>query len=104
MSQQPAPQGDWPAQAADTIERLVGQVRQITTQPLIKVARVAVFGLLLAILGITALVLLSVVLVRVLTYLPGGVWVAYLITGVLFLGAGVYFMVKRHGDPDALDA
>jgi hypothetical protein len=104
MSQQPAPQGDWAAQAAATIERVVGQVRATTTQPVIKIARVVVFGILAAVLVTAALVILSIAVFRVLTYLPGGVWVAYLISGLVFVLAGVLCMVKRHSGPDALDA
>ena len=46
---------DWPAQAADTIVRVVGQVRDRTTGPAITAARAVVFGLLAAILGTVAL-------------------------------------------------
>ena len=52
-------------------------VRSNTADRLVSVARLVVFGLLAAILGTVALVLLAVALVRVLhSYLPGGVWVA----------------------------
>jgi hypothetical protein len=97
MSQQvPAPQGDWASQVADTIERVVGLVRDRTTQPVITITRAVVFGLLAAILGVTILVLVSILMIRVLSYLPGGVWVAYLITGVIFLAVGIIAMVLRH--------
>src|SRR5262245_50176736 len=97
MSQQvPAPQGDWASQVADSIERVVGLVRDRTTQPVVTVTRAIVFGLLAAILGVTIITLLSILMIRVLNYLPGGVWVAYLISGLIFLGIGIAAMVLRH--------
>src|SRR3954469_7025783 len=88
----PPPEGDWASQVADTIERVVGQVRERTTRPLVTATRAIVFGLLAAIIGIASLVLVAITLVRVLTYLPGGVWVAHLITGLVFLIAGIILM------------
>ena len=87
-------QPDWAQQTTDTIERVVGSVRDKTTGPLIKVARVVVFGTLAAIVGVAALVLLAIVLVRVLNLLPGDVWVAHLITGAVFSLAGLFLWRK----------
>ena len=86
---------DWAQQTTDTIERVVGTVRAKTAGPLIKVARVVVYGALAAIVGIAAIVLLAIVAVRVLDLLPGGVWVAHLITGSLFSLAGLLSWRKR---------
>jgi hypothetical protein len=44
---------EWPAQAADTIVRVVGSVRDKTTGPAVTAARGAVYGLLAAILATT---------------------------------------------------
>ena len=86
---------DWAAQITDTIERVVGQVRDRTTTPLITVARALVYGALAAIAGVAALVLVAIIVVRVLDLLPGEVWVAHLITGALFTLAGLLFWSKR---------
>jgi len=80
---------DWATQTTDTIERIVGQVRDKTSGPLLRVVRAVVFGTLAAILGVAALVLIAIVVVRVLDLLPGGVWVAHLITGALFTVTGL---------------
>jgi hypothetical protein len=98
----PPPSGDWAAQVADRIVDLVGQVRDRTTQPVVTATRGIVFGLLALVLGLAAVVLIAITLVRVLTYLPGGVWVAHLITGSLFLIVGIVAMVKRHPPTDAV--
>lgn len=87
---------DWPAQTADTIERVVGSIRSKTTEPIERVARVLVYGLLAAILGVAALVLLTVGVVRFVdAYLPGEVWSAHLLVGVLFTLAGLFLWSKR---------
>jgi hypothetical protein len=81
---------DWAVQTADTIERLVDTVRSNTADRLVSVARLVVFGLLAAILGTVALILVAVALVRVLhSYLPGGVWVAHLVLGGFFTLVGL---------------
>lgn len=92
----PAAEGDWPAQAAEALERLVNTVKNKTTKPALTVARFLVYGTLAGILGIAALVLLSAGLVRLLdVYLPGNVWKAHLITGGLFTLAGFGLWTKR---------
>jgi hypothetical protein len=91
----PNPGADWPAQAADTIVRVVGQVRNKTTGPAVTVARGVVYGVLASIIGVALLVLLAVCLVRVIdVYLPESVtsddntWLAHAIVGAAFTGAG----------------
>jgi drug/metabolite transporter (DMT)-like permease len=84
------PSDDWAVQTADSIERLVDSVRSNTSDRLVSVARLVVFGLLAAILGTIALVLSAVFVVRVMdSYIPGGVWVVYLVLGGLFTLAGL---------------
>ncbi|MBV9953593.1 MAG: hypothetical protein JO291_16685 [Acidimicrobiia bacterium] len=106
-----APRDDWPAQAADTIVRVVGQVRDKTTGPAITASRAIVFGLLAAILGTVLLVAVSMVLLRVtvigvhelldVTNLerPGReVWIAYFVDAALFalIGAVLWRRASRN--------
>jgi hypothetical protein len=94
---------DWPAQAADTIVRVVGQVRDKTTGPAITATRAVVYGTLAAILGTTALVIVTILLVRLTIVLvnnllgafdldePGrAVWIAEILIGAAFTGAGLW--------------
>jgi hypothetical protein len=97
---------DWPAQAADTIERVVQNVRDKTTGPAINAARWFVAGLFLLIAGTTALILLIIMLVRLLNlYLPDSVfgedhmWAAYGILGLVFSAVGLVLLHKRHPAP-----
>lgn len=87
---------DWPTQAADTIERVVGTIREKTTEPVERVVRVVVYGILAAILGVAALLLAIAALVRVLdVVLPGEVWSAHLLLGAIFTIAGLVLWSKR---------
>ena len=91
-----ATSGDWAAQTADTIERVVGSVRGKTSEPIERIARVVVYGVVAAFLGIAALVLLAIVIVRALDVaIPGEVWPAHLITGGIFTLAGALLWRKR---------
>jgi hypothetical protein len=104
----PAPaQSDWPAQAADTIERVVGQVRDKTTGPAITAARWAVYGTFSLLVGAAVAVLLAVSAVRLLdVYLPDSVfgeqhtWVAHAVTGSLFAIIGMVLWGQRSKKPD----
>jgi hypothetical protein len=88
--------GDWAAQTADTIERVVGSVRGKTADPVEKIARVVVYGLVAGILGMAALVLVAVLLVRVIdVYIPGEVWPAHVIVGGIFTLVGLLLWRKR---------
>jgi hypothetical protein len=107
-----AARDDWPAQAADTIVRVVGQVRDRTTGPAITAARAVVFGLLAAVLGTVALVVFSVVLHRgIVTGVdalldlgdldrPGRAnWIGHLVLGLLFVLAGLMAWKKGTARP-----
>jgi hypothetical protein len=99
----PAPStSDWPAQATDTIVNLVDQVRAKTTGPAITVARGLVFGIIVGVLGLVAAVLLLIFAVRLTTEVldliwdGAGVWLTYLLYGVLFTVIGAVIFGKRH--------
>jgi hypothetical protein len=99
--------GDWPAQAADTIVRVVGQVRDATTGKVETAARGIVYGLLAGILGGVIAVLFAIAAVRLLdAYLPTSVfgeshtWAAHLVVGILFTGVGMLLYKRRHPKPD----
>jgi hypothetical protein len=91
----PGTGGDWAAQTADTIERVVGGVRGKTSEPLERVARIVVYGLVAAIVGVAALVLVLIAFVRLLAIIPGELWIAYLATGGIFTVIGLLFWRKR---------
>src|SRR4051812_49107438 len=87
---------DWAIQAADTVERVVGSIADKTAGPLTTVSRAVVFGLLVAFLGVSALVLFIVGAIRALdAYLPKGVWLAYTVLGGIFTLVGLFVWTRR---------
>ncbi len=97
----PGDDSDWTVQAADTVERVVGAVRDKTSVPLTTVARAIVYGLVAAVMGVAALTLVAIGLVRAVNaYVPGEVWAAHLIVGGIFSLAGVFLLRKANaGEP-----
>jgi hypothetical protein len=93
---------DWPTQAADAIERVVGSVRDKTTGPALTVAKAIVYGTFAGLVGVAALVLFVIAAVRLLdSYLPDAVfgeshtWAAHLILGLLFVVVGGVLWLRR---------
>jgi hypothetical protein len=94
---EPAPSADWADQAADTVVKVVDAVREKTTGPVLTAARAIVYGLIGFFAALVALILLVIALVRVLdVYLPGEVWSAYLLLGLLFSGGGLLVWRRRY--------
>ena len=90
---------DWPTQATDAIVKVVGTAHDKITGPIQTVARILVYGLLAAILGVTAFVLLVILALRLVNnYLPGSVfgddhmWAAHLLVGIFFTSAGLVLL------------
>ncbi len=103
MAGNPLTDPSWPTELADTVERVVGQVRERATKPAVHVTRGIVFGLLAGILGLVALALLLIGATRALQVLlslalPRGraVYLSYLIVGGILCLAGALFLRKRH--------
>lgn len=112
MAQVPARTGappaepDWTVTAADTVERVVGSIRDRTTVPLTTVARGIVYGQIAAVMGLAALILVSIVLVRLGANYFGGlvdhdhhypgraVWFTEGILGLLFVLSGWWLFRK----------
>lgn len=97
-----SPSDDWPAQMAETIERVVGTVRDKTTGPALTVARGVVYGTFGTVVVLAVLVLLVIAAVRVVdSYLPDSVfgethtWAAHLLLGLVFTIAGLVLWARR---------
>ena len=98
---------DWPAQATDTIVKVVGTARDKVTGPVTTAARAIVYGLFAGILGTIAVVLLSILIVRLANnYLPDSVfgeehvWAAHLLLGLVFSGFALVLWAKRKPQTD----
>ncbi len=96
---------DWAGETADKLEALVTKIRSQTTDRLVSIARLLVFGLLAGIMGIMALVLVIAASVRALDRLiPQEVWLTYLILGAIFTGAGLFLWSKKDRKPSKAEA
>jgi ABC-type multidrug transport system permease subunit len=95
------PGNDWTADVAGRIESLVGTVRDKTTVPATTAARVAVYGMVLGVLGAAIGILFVIMLVRILdVYLPfhpigRRVWVVDAGASAIFLGVGAFLWRRR---------
>jgi hypothetical protein len=95
--------GDWAAQYADTVERMVGTVRENTTTRAITAARGVVYGLFAAIVGFALMILLIIFAGRFLNvfvfrdFLFGEdhMWVVYLFVGLVCVFFGALLWARR---------
>ena len=88
---------DWAGQAADAVVSVVDAVRDKTTGPVLTAARAIVYGLIGVFAALVAFILLTIALVRFTNvYLPGDVWAAYLLIGVVFIVGGLFVWRKRN--------
>ena len=87
---------DWTTDAVDTIEKVVGAVRERTVVPARKLSRSVVFGALAGFCLLPVGVLLVIGLFRVIVIaVQGEVWGAWLILGGIFVAAGIVLWAKR---------
>ena len=103
MASNPLNDPEWATRAVDFIDRIVGSIRKYTTQPLIRVARGIVFGLLAGFGIAVALVLVLIGLSRGLQSALDAVfehevsvWVSYFILSAIFLVIGIVLMRRRY--------
>jgi hypothetical protein len=103
MPGNPLTDENWAPDLADQITDLIGNVRDKTTNNAIKAARGLVFGLLMAMLGVVALVLLLIgvtrglqALIDLLTTWSRAVYLSYLLLGGILTLGGLFLMGKRH--------
>lgn len=89
---------DWPAETAETIVKVVDDIRAKTTGNVQKLVKFVVYGLLALFLGLLLLLLLLVGFFRFVdAYLPpsDSSWSAWLLLGVLFTALGSFLWFKR---------
>lgn len=101
--------GDWPAQAADAVVRIVDDVKTKTTDNVILVVRAIVYGLVILVLGLAVIVMVSVALLRLTdAYLPIGdgvgsaTWAAHGLLGSLMSILGLGAWMSRTGSTKPL--
>jgi hypothetical protein len=107
MAVNPLTDPNWAPELADTVERLVGTVRDRATKPVVRAARAVVFGLLAAMLGVVAITLLLIAATRAVQSLLDlgldwsvAVYLSYFIVGGILCLVGLLLLARRP-PPDA---
>ena len=95
---------DWPAQAADTVVRVVDQVKAKSTDNVVLLVRAIVYGLVILVLGVAIIAMTTIALLRVTdAYLPIGdgvgsaTWAAHGLLGLLLSILGFGAWISRTG-------
>jgi len=87
---------DWHVLATEKVVSTVDTVRVKTSGPAIKISRLVVYGIMAAFIGLMALIMLLIGIVRLLdNVLPKDVWLVYLILCAVFMIAGAFLWSKR---------
>ncbi len=91
-----APQTDWADQVTDLIVDTVDKVRDRTTGPILEVSKGIVHGVVALLILTPILVLFFAGAIRLLNWaIPGDVWIAYAILGVLLVLLGTFLWSRR---------
>jgi hypothetical protein len=87
---------DWAKEAADRIESVVVGIRSKTADPLDRIVRIVVYGIVAVVLAGVAVVLLVAAIVRAVDIaIPGEVWLAHAVIGGIFAVAGLFLWARR---------
>ncbi len=87
--------------ALDTVDSVVATVNDKAIRPAIVAARGVVFGVIIAVIGITTLVLFCVGFIRVTTIAGHRIWASYIVLGLIFSIIGAVLYARRGIPPDA---
>jgi hypothetical protein len=110
MAGNPLTNPNWAPELADTVVRLVGQVRDKATNKVVVVVRAVVFGTLMLVSAFAAIVLAVIVGTKLLQRIlniggaldhDSSVWVSYLVVGGILMAAGLFCMRMRESRDDA---
>ncbi len=107
MAGNPLTDPAWASDLADTVERVVGTVRERATTPVVHIARGVVYGLMASFLAITAITLLIIGSTRALQLLldlfvstAQAVYLSYFIVGGILCLAG-WLVLRMRETTDA---
>jgi hypothetical protein len=95
---------NWAPELADTVERMVGGVRDKATLKAVTVVRAIVFGILVSVAAIVGLVLVVILATKLLQRViniddfieeDSAVGISYLVMGAILVLAGFFCMSRR---------
>ncbi len=87
--------------ALETIDTVVATVNDRAIRPAVVAARGIVFGIIIAVVGITVVVLFCVGFIRLTTIAGHRIWASYIVLGLIFSAVGAVLYSRRGVPPDA---
>jgi hypothetical protein len=85
--------------ALDTIDSVVATVNDKAVRPAIVAARGIVFGVIIAVVGITVVIMFAIGFIRITTIAGHRIWASYLILGLIFSAIGAVLYSRRGVPP-----
>jgi hypothetical protein len=89
------------ARALDTVDTVVDTVHDKAIRPALVAARSIVFGVIIAVVGITVLVIFFITIIRIGVIAGREVWRSYLLIGLILSAIGALLYSRRGLPPDA---
>jgi hypothetical protein len=89
------------ARALDTIDTVVATVNDRAVRPAVVVARSVVFGVIIAVVAVTVLVMFCIGFIRLTTIAGHRIWASYMVLGLIFSAVGAVLYARRGLPPDA---
>jgi hypothetical protein len=86
--------------ALDAVDTVVATVNDKAIRPAIVAARGIVFGVVIAVVGVTVVIMFCIGFIRVSTILGHRVWASYVVLGLLFSLVGAILYSRRGVAPD----
>ena len=87
--------------ALDTVDTVVATVNDRAIRPALVAARSIVFGVIIAVVGITVLVIFFITIIRIGVIAGREVWRSYLLIGLILSAIGALLYSRRGLPPDA---
>lgn len=89
------------ARALDTVDTVVATVNDRAIRPAIVAARSVVFGIIIAVIGITVVVMFCIGFIRLTTIAGHRIWASYIVLGLIFSTVGAILYARRGLPPDS---
>jgi hypothetical protein len=89
------------ARALDTVDTVVATVNDRAVRPVLIAARSVVFGVIIAVIAVTVIVMFCIGFIRVTTIAGHRIWASYIVLGLIFSAVGVILYSRRGLPPDA---
>jgi hypothetical protein len=87
--------------ALDTIDTVVATVNDRAVRPAVVAARSVVFGIIIAVIGITVVIMFCIGFIRLTTIAGHRIWASYIVLGLIFSAVGAVLYARRGLPPDA---